>query len=227
MASDDGFREIQLDGKQLVFLFMATTIVAVVIFLCGVMVGRGVRNGSATVAIEPASGAPPPAEAAEPAGAPGPATAAANAPAAPPATPPAPPAEDPSYYSQLGGEKPPAGAPKQTPTPVVEQPAAVDTAKQKTAALPATVPAVSAPAATKSSDPPWVVQVAAMLEKSQAEAIVKRLVAKGYPAYLVEPPTTGGMFRVRVGQYNERREAEAVMRRLEREEQFKPFIPPR
>jgi cell division septation protein DedD len=200
MASDDGFREIQLDGKQLVFLFMATTIVAVVIFLCGVMVGRGVRNGPATVAIESASGAPPPAEAVEPAGAPGPATAAANAPAAPPATPPAPPAEDSSYYSQLGGGKPPAGAPKQTPTPVVEQPAA---------------------------EPPLVVQVAAMLEKNQAEAIVKRLVAKGYPAYLVEPPATGGMFRVRVGKFNERREAEAVLRRLVKEEQFKQAWIPR
>ena len=43
-VSDDGFHEIQLSGKQLVFLFMATTIVAVVIFLCGVQVGRGVRT---------------------------------------------------------------------------------------------------------------------------------------------------------------------------------------
>src|SRR3954451_13826011 len=40
---DDGFHEIQLNGKQLVFLFMAATVVSVVIFLCGVMVGRGVR----------------------------------------------------------------------------------------------------------------------------------------------------------------------------------------
>jgi hypothetical protein len=40
---DDGFREIQLNGKQLFFLFMATTVVSVVIFLCGVLVGRGVR----------------------------------------------------------------------------------------------------------------------------------------------------------------------------------------
>ena len=39
---DDGFREIQLNGKQLVFLFMAATVVSVVIFLCGVLVGRGV-----------------------------------------------------------------------------------------------------------------------------------------------------------------------------------------
>src|SRR5919109_5583910 len=39
----EAFHEIQLNGKQLVFLFMAATVVAVVIFLCGVMVGRGVR----------------------------------------------------------------------------------------------------------------------------------------------------------------------------------------
>src|SRR5713226_9180226 len=42
-AHDDGFHEIQLSGKQLVFLFMAATVVSVVIFLCGVLVGRGVR----------------------------------------------------------------------------------------------------------------------------------------------------------------------------------------
>src|SRR5262245_62065839 len=40
--NDESLREFQLNGKQLVFLFMASTIVAVVIFLCGVMVGRGV-----------------------------------------------------------------------------------------------------------------------------------------------------------------------------------------
>ena len=37
-TQDDGFHEIQLNGKQLVFLFMAATVVSVVIFLCGVLV---------------------------------------------------------------------------------------------------------------------------------------------------------------------------------------------
>ena len=46
--SDEGVHEIQLNGKQLVFMFMAVTVVAVVIFLCGVMVGRGVRAPRAT-----------------------------------------------------------------------------------------------------------------------------------------------------------------------------------
>src|SRR5947207_13193629 len=50
--ADEGLHEIQLNGKQLVFLFMASTIVAVVIFLCGVMVGRGVRVQRPADAIE-------------------------------------------------------------------------------------------------------------------------------------------------------------------------------
>ena len=54
-APDDGFHEIQLSGKQLVFLFMATTVVSVVIFLCGVLVGRGVRGEPVS-----ADGAAPP-----------------------------------------------------------------------------------------------------------------------------------------------------------------------
>ena len=48
LMSDEGVHEIQLNGKQLVFMFMAVTVVAVVIFLCGVMVGRGVRAPRAT-----------------------------------------------------------------------------------------------------------------------------------------------------------------------------------
>ncbi|MGI8673650.1 MAG: hypothetical protein ACR2LU_13705, partial [Luteitalea sp.] len=43
---DDAFHEIQLSGKQLVFLFMATTVVSIVIFLCGVLVGRGTPLGT-------------------------------------------------------------------------------------------------------------------------------------------------------------------------------------
>src|SRR5581483_10461813 len=41
--SDEAFREIELNGKQLVFLFMVAAVASVVIFLCGVFVGRGVR----------------------------------------------------------------------------------------------------------------------------------------------------------------------------------------
>src|SRR5215472_476046 len=54
-SADDAFHEIQLNGKQLVFLFMAATVVSVVIFLCGVLVGRGVRaERTATISEGPA-----------------------------------------------------------------------------------------------------------------------------------------------------------------------------
>ncbi len=42
--SDDGIHEISLNGKTLVFIFMARTVVLVVTFLLGVMVGRGSRE---------------------------------------------------------------------------------------------------------------------------------------------------------------------------------------
>ena len=40
--ADEQLNEIQPQGKQLVFLFMAATVVAVVIFLCGVIVGQSI-----------------------------------------------------------------------------------------------------------------------------------------------------------------------------------------
>jgi cell division protein FtsN len=50
--SDAGYREIQLSGKHVIFLFMAGVVAAVAIFLLGVSVGRGVTK--------PDTGAPPP-----------------------------------------------------------------------------------------------------------------------------------------------------------------------
>ena len=46
--NDQSFHEIQLSGKQLVFLFMSAVVLAVVIFLLGVSVGRGVRGSVAS-----------------------------------------------------------------------------------------------------------------------------------------------------------------------------------
>ena len=41
--ADQSFREIQLGGKQLVFLFMCAVVLTVVVFLLGVSVGRDMR----------------------------------------------------------------------------------------------------------------------------------------------------------------------------------------
>ena len=129
--TDDGFHEIQLSGKQLVFLFMATTFVSILIFLCGVLVGRGVRSER-------------------------------------------------------------------------------ETADATVAARAITSPTLaSAPAAAPA-----------------AAAIVQRLSAKGYPAFIVNPSASASsqVFKVQVGRYNDRSEADRVSKRLEKEEKFNPWI---
>lgn len=201
--ADEGFHEIQLSGKQLVFLFMAMTLVSVVIFLCGVLVGRGVRAaqgpemaalgtadpGATTATAETALGR-------QPAGAPAAGAGDLSYPRRLESDVPAP--------EQLKGETPPAAP---APDPVAED-----------------VKAVPSP-----PPPPgdgFTVQVAALRDRAEADAIVQRLVGKGYPVYVVDPAAgaPAPVYRVRVGKYASRREAEQIVRRLEKEEQFKPWI---
>ena len=225
-AEDDGFHEIQLNGKQLVFLFMAATVVSVVIFLCGVLVGRGVRaeRGSVAESTSAASSAEttPPA----PTG---------SAPAPPPAgsdpTKAAPPpAEDLSYFSRLEKSTPTAEQLKATPEKAEKPPTPV----AKAAPPPPPPAAAPAPAAETRVEPQaapeptgsgFAVQIAALNVRSEAEAIAKRLSSKGYAAYVLSPATgTPTVYRVRVGKFPTRREAETIATKLQKEEQFKPWV---
>lgn len=266
-SADDDVREIQLSGKQLVFLFMAVTVVSVVIFLCGVLVGRGVQLHPAAVADQgsavPADVVPDP-----------------TAPAAQPAVP----ANEPTKAGELGFQE---DLKAKTPTtdkvtttapvpvtPVDQNPASsthangaattsatagagakpaattaeasaaagkpADTTRTTTPADPkAATPASAAPArpaettvaATPSKMFPeprgdgFAIQVTALSGKTEAEAIADRLKRKGYAVYLVSAPAgQPATYKVRVGKFKVRTEAEKVATRLEREEQFKPWI---
>jgi len=224
-AQDDAFHEIQLNGKQLVFLFMAATVVSVVIFLCGVLVGRGVRaeRGAIPEGTPIASNVEttPPA----PAAAPPPAT----TPAGSDPTKAAPPADDLTYFGRLEKPAPPPEHLKATPekaeppAPKAVQPAA----QQRTAAAPP-APAESRAAAPEVEEPAgagFAVQIAALNVRGDAEAIAKRLNSKGYAAYVMSPPAGAPtVFRVRIGKFNTRREAQNVASKLEKEEQFKPWV---
>ena len=123
-TQDDGFHEIQLNGKQLVFLFMAATVVSVVIFLCGVLVGRGVRaeRGSEAETAELSAPAEPAPQQAASLATPTPAGSDPTVAAAPPAV------DDLSYFNRLQTSNPPAEklkAPEQPATaPPAEKPAA-------------------------------------------------------------------------------------------------------
>ena len=236
--TDDGFHEIQLSGKQLVFLFMATTFVSILIFLCGVLVGRGVRSERETVdAAVAARAITNPSPASAPAPAPAPAAAASaqvqNAPAVPPTEPPSPPPDDElTYAKRLEGRGTPAEQLKPTTSaardaradPVATDP--VQAPKPAPVATTSRAAAEAAPAAQGGRPGNWVVQLVALRDRSAAAAIVQRLSAKGYPAFIVNPPPSASsqVFKVQVGRYNDRSEADRVSKRLEKEEKFNPWI---
>src|SRR5438067_1319410 len=120
---------------------------------------------------------------------------------------PPPAAEDLSYFNRLEKRK----------TPVDE----LKTSSAKT-------PNASAQPASASSEPTgqgYAVQIAALNVRGEAEAIAKRLTSKGYAAYVLSPATgTPSVYRVRVGKFTTRREADAVAAKLQKEEQFKPWV---
>lgn len=227
MAStqDDAFREIQLSGKQLVFVAMAGLVIAVVIFLFGVQVGRGVLAQRGLPEAADAVGAPEPPLASAPASQPS-----SGAPVTA--------GEKLSYAERLASPEPAAeqlkkpGAPAPapvvvSPTPKPDSPAEKPSTRAAGAA-PAPAVAAPVPAAAASAEPPgngFAIQVAALKERDEADVIVKRLAGKGYPAYVLAP-TAGApaMYRVRVGKFKERHEADTVAARLQKEEQFKPWV---
>jgi cell division septation protein DedD len=260
---DEGFHEIQLNGKQLVFLFMAASVVAGVIFLLGVFVGRGVRAERGTTAQAAALTETPIPDIVRVPPAP-----IESAPAAVDSTAAAPtPVDDLSYFDRLDKDSKSAdrqedrkrAAEKSTPearaseklTPEARTPekptAAVSTATKATtgnvsvekpavppapapAAVPAPAPATAEPNSTlpSASGAPgdgYAVQVAALNVRSEADAVAKRLTSKGYAAYVQVPPGGGGaVFRVRVGTFRTRRDAEMVAARLQKEERITPWV---
>jgi cell division septation protein DedD len=203
---DEGLHEIQLNGKQLVFLFMSATVVAVVIFLCGVMVGRGVaapRTSAATDIAERSDLDPTAA-----------ATVASTGSESLTA------GEELTYAGRLEDPTPPAEALKPEAEAALPPPSVAAAPARGPVTAPAASPVLD-PALTEPAGQGYVVQVAAVRKRAEAETIARRLSTKGYPTFVT---AAGANFRVRVGKYNDRRTAQSIAGRLEREERFKPWI---
>jgi cell division septation protein DedD len=227
-TQDDGFHEIQLNGKQLVFLFMAATVISVAIFLCGVLVGRGARTERGAADVSSSVAETTPQQPATPT--PAPAGSDPTAAAAPPAV------DDLSYFNRLEKQNAPAEQLKPAPdrrAAATETPAPAErSAAARPAPPPPSAPATKEPAratapetAPEPSGQGFAVQIAALNVRTEAEAIARRLSSKGYAAYVLSPANgTPAVYRVRVGKFNTRREAESVAARLQKEEQFKPWV---
>ena len=242
---DEGFHEFQLNGKQLVFLFMAGTVVAVAIFLSGVLVGRNVRSSKpaeSVAAVSPATAVDPTAGAQR-----APVAASAPSDGSSPAS-----QETLTYPDRLEDPTPPPETLKETSAPRPSPSTARETVKPAPQQAPSreTRATTPSPAAARAQTPPppvhetaaapepkraesvasepagngFVVQVAAVRQRREAEVIAKRLASKGYPSFVTTAAGAAHVFRVRVGKYPDRQKAEAVKARLEKEEQFKPWI---
>ena len=202
--ANQGPTESAPSAKQLVFLAMTATVVAVIVFLCGVLVGRGMpaRGAPGTVATQAApSGAGTrfgvPEIAADPEAARGS------------------PLDALSYFDRLSRTD---AAPEPLVAPAGELASELDT----TPSSPAPQAAAGVPAVAAS----WVVQVSALRSDDEARMVAAELVAKGYPAVVVDPAPGAprAVYRVRVGPYTDRSEANRVRDRLDTEVQFTPFV---
>ena len=228
-TAEDGFHEIQLSGKQLVALFLVVTTVIVVVFLCGVRVGRGARDAQLDEPEQTAAASPAP----QPTPTSGPAA----------TEPPTPAAETPeqlSYPQRLAGEgttpeklKKPEEARKAEEASKPAEPRPQPAPVASTASPPpAPAPRTTTPAPASDNLPTtgkpgtWAVQVIATRDRDVAGSVLKRLLGKGYPAFLVNPPSgaTPAYFKVHVGRYADRGEAEKVSTRIKKEEQFQSWI---
>lgn len=204
--SESNFREIQLNTKQVVFLFMACVVALLGVFLLGVQVGHGVSNDGTNAA----------ASVSEP----------VNEPPLP--TPmPSPTTPKPGDFAGYGGldkadgkpataatSNPPtdtapatAPAPKPAGTPAPAAPAAVAPAK----------PAAK-PSEDKSLSPTaiWFVQVDSFGSKENADKQVALLKSKGQAAFVFTAPGGGAKYKTRIGPM-ERNAADSLKNRLSRE----------
>ncbi len=235
--------EFSPSPKQIVFLFMAATVVAVVVFLFGLLVGRGVpldlavsgqgvRDAGSSISYMDER----------------PATILERQSAEPSAA--VLTGDDFSYSERLHRNQSSAeddllgtvnpeerlsvDAPRPMPdgdeddidrdnlavAEITENPAALSMPDQSDRSK--SLPAQSRPVLEEGG---FTVQVMSLRDRTAAERVASGLVEKGYEAFVA--PLDGApetVFRVRVGRYSDREEAEQIKNRLEQNEELKPWI---
>ena len=207
--SDDGFHEIQLGRKQLIFLGMAVAVTAVVVFLIGVWVGRNApRPDSEIVADVPTADIAP------------------DTPQPPTQVAPTDLDYSARVQSGAGGTEAKPGEtakPIEPPTPAAEsgppEPApAVKTPPVETAA------AAAAAAKPAPSTGGVTLQVAAFGAKKPADTLMNKLKKKGYTAYVFTATSGPSRFKVRVGPFADSAAADVASARLKKEEGLSPLV---
>lgn len=204
--SDDGTHEISLNGKTLVFIFMATTVLLVVTFLLGVMVGRGARdlqgmNPEVLIGDALEEDLVEEFEVAPEVVLPGDETVQMG---------------DLSYPGRL--TSPDVIQESVNPdSDLIEEVRPSEDESSITEQLPLRSSSL------ESVKVGFTVQVTAVRNREDAEAMLEQLRSDDYPAYLLEPNAPAELYRVRVGRNLDQKEADELRRRLE-EAQFPAWI---
>lgn len=212
--ANSGQTESAPSAKQLVFLTMMATAVAVIVFLCGVLVGRGVplRGGGVSGVLDASPLGGDPIGIGVPELPPNPNNSSDSL------------LDGLSYFERLsetdmGTETEPTDRSLEAVLPDISPSIVLPKADP--------VPEVS-PTGEVSGTPGegFVVQVTALPVGEEAEGVAGRLTAKGYPAFVVPPALEASTtaYGVRVGPFADRAEADMVRRRLEVEERLTPRV---
>jgi cell division septation protein DedD len=204
-----GGGETVLESRHVVGMFLGVVVLCGVFFTLGYVMGR-TQQDAAVRSVSAASVERGPA--------------AAKAAEKPAAT--VPTSSNWDFMNSTQAKKSPAAGPAAggAPAVITSTPIKPESAPAKTVAA-APTPVKPTPAAkpqnalTKAPGVPRghvVLQVAALTREGDALAMAEALQKKGFPAYLLTPPT-GNLYRVQVGPYAEGRAAEAAKKALERE----------
>ena len=135
---------------------------------------------------------------------------------------------------EVAPKAPPAATESPRTTPERRTPKAVETAPAprpaRAARAPAAPPVRPGPTQLAAAEPEaWTVQVSAFRSRALAEDLRARLAARGFDAYVFPSITEDGRprYRVRVGTYAGRNDAERVAAELRSERGLNPLVTPR
>jgi cell division septation protein DedD len=197
MNKSGGGSDTVLESRHVVGMFLAVVVLCGIFFTLGWVMGRTQYESSVmaarSVAEKPVA-APKPVE--------------------------HPPANDWNFLRATESAQPPeklepAPAPAESaPPPVEPLRAPAETKPKSSPTQPATSKLFKAPVIPRGA---VVLQVAALRSEADALALAEALQQKEFPAYVLTPESSGGLFRVQVGPYTTAKSADAAKKSLERE----------
>lgn len=210
---EKSFYEIQLDNKQLVLVFLAALTVCVLIFVLGVMIGKGQKEAEIAAASKQESAVQMPV------------------------------ADEPAPQQVVTDlpvqQSKPVETKKVTTQPVADRYSLddLDTKYEDSQKASAPLKTVnSAEAAEPDADDPegmqesakakqFTVQVIATSSKTKAQEQLSVLKSKGYKPFLDQEQTGAGLiFKVRVGKYEDSTSARQMVARLKKDFKLEPWV---